>query len=181
MSVKAQDNILDTIPKIDGVYQYQAIVNLDSTYKKGTLYNNSKIYFVDNFKSANDVVQYQDANDGKVIGKGLFKLEDVKNSFLGWNQIYWDVYYTTEITCKDGKYRYRLYDIKIRESGQANNGRVYVGDIYIENLPIWLNGKNKCRKNMIKLNNEMVMTFNETVKTIKDYMSKKNAKTKDDF
>ena len=65
-----------TIPKVNGKYEYSSIITLDSTYKKDDLYRNAKLYFVDNYKSAKDVIQYDDKDQGKVIGKGLLYLKD---------------------------------------------------------------------------------------------------------
>src|ERR1700743_1071484 len=108
LGAKAQIK-LDTIPKIDGQYAYQEVVNIHGA--KDELFKKAKVYFVDNFKSANDVIQYQDPVEGKIIGKGYFNISVPR---MG-KYVMWDVYYSTEVICKDGKYRYRIYDIQIKD------------------------------------------------------------------
>ncbi len=101
---------LDTIPKVNGNYEFQEIVQLDNSFKKDVLYANAKLYFVDVYKSVKDVIpyQYHDRALGKVIGRGFFE-QVYEQNFL-WSSVdhRWDIHYTVEITCKDAKYRYRI-------------------------------------------------------------------------
>ena len=101
----------DSIPKIENGYGYEEIVKLDTTSTKDILYQNAKVFFVDKFKSAKDVIQYDDKNEGKIIGKGLFKIDGFQkaNLLYGWN-LTWKVNFSTEIICKNGKYKYKIYD-----------------------------------------------------------------------
>ena len=67
--------LYESIPKVEGKYEYTEVVQLDTTYKKDVLYKNSKLFFADAFKSAKDVLQYDDREEGKVIGKGNLSIE----------------------------------------------------------------------------------------------------------
>jgi Domain of unknown function (DUF4468) with TBP-like fold len=130
---------LDSIPLVDGVYQYQEVVSVDSTLSKEQLYKNAKVYFMDVFTGAKDAFQYDDKKEGRIIGKGSLTVEDYKRFFPSVTVLRWDVNYNTEIVCRDGKYSLRIYDIVVtKESHVAeNNSRTVnynIGDIYA-NMP----------------------------------------------
>lgn len=155
----------DTIPKFEGQYQYEGIVNVDSAIKKIELYNRSKIYFANAYKSAKDVIQYDDKEIGKVIGKGFIEFSEAKWLY----SVQWDVYFSTEIQAKDGKYKYRLYDIYIKQ--YAGSTRIE-DDFTLEEL------KNKKHIRSSgglepKLYLRMVKAMTGNVEDIKSYMSKK--------
>lgn len=119
----------DTIPAVNGVYQYQEVVNVDNTFKKDQLYRNAKLYFMDVFPGAKDAFQYDDKQEGRIIGKGFLTVDDYKSVFPGVAVLRWDVYYNTEIICKDGKYQVRLYDILITKEyhvSESNSRNVHL-------------------------------------------------------
>lgn len=72
-----------------------AVVNVDSSLSSSFLYGKSLSFFAKYFKSANDVIQLSDAENRKVIGKGIVGNRNVMIT----------------IDSKNGKYR---YDINIR-------------------------------------------------------------------
>lgn len=162
------------VPKVDGQYQYQEVVQVDKSIKTD-LFKKAKIYFVDNFKSANDVIQYQDADEGKIIGKGYFSVNELK--FL--TNVEWQVYYGTEILCKDGKYRYRLYDITIKQvwsgSGPSNVRNLSLDEATEETT------KGQLKKVATNLFIKMTKEFDGSILSIKDYMSKSPKVSKDEF
>lgn len=157
------------------IKEYQEVVVADHA-TKDELYKKAKIYFVDNFKSANDVIQYQDAEEGKIIGKGYFEIQDVKNSWGEPFTLVWDVYYTTSIECKDGKYRYSLYDINIREKSSSGALRINeiskdysISDIY-NSKP-----KNLYKQQYNKLLKELSEQFDLNILTLKNSMIKNSS------
>jgi hypothetical protein len=180
LSAKAQTI---QIPVIDGIYQYQEVVNLDSNiYKKGNLYNNSKLYFVDSYKSAKDVIQYDDKDQGKVIGKGFFSIStNQKYNLMFTGNIKWDVYYTIEIFCKNGRYRYRIYDIYINDFETAENGQSRsMESVPVSNLSS-LRKESWYKKGVDKLSLDMPAEFVSSITTLKSYMAKTDISKKDDF
>lgn len=63
--------LIDELPKDEnGNLNYNEVVQVD-TIKKDELYLRSKQFFVDVFKSANDVIQMDDKDAGVVVGKGF--------------------------------------------------------------------------------------------------------------
>jgi hypothetical protein len=184
LQVKAQHtenekSLNGSFPKIDGSYEYQSVITLDSTYKKDALYKNAKLYFVDNFKSAKDVIQYDEREQGKVIGKGVMMFDDWHNIFTVTDKFEWTVSYSTEITCKDGKYRYRLYDINIHQymhNDQIRNE----SDISLDDA-ITATTKGGFKKVNTRLLNYLLKKFDTATQNIKSYMAKKQTIAKDDF
>jgi hypothetical protein len=175
---EAQDKIIDTIPKIDGTYCFQEVVTLDGTYKKDFLYKNAKLYFVNNFKSANDVIQYDNKDDAKIIGKGNLTVYD---SYI-ITPFEWRINFSTEITCKDGKYRYRLYDVNIIETRHVSSE--YGGDRIIKltiDDALNQNKKGSVKKVTARLFNKMITSIKADIAAIKIDMAKKDVIAKDDF
>jgi hypothetical protein len=174
-----EKTITDTIPKVNGNYEYMEVVTLDTSYKKEQLYRNAKVFLVDIFKSAKDVIQYDDKEQGKIIGKGILELSDYHIIFTVIDQFTWDVNFTIEISCKDGKYRYRLYDIVINQrikNDTYNTPSVLTVDDAIANTK-----KGSFKKVSTRLVNSMLHNFKNDITTLKSYMSKAQVKSKDDF
>lgn len=116
------------LPKVDGQNEWTGIVQVDTSLKKDDLYRNAKIFFANEFKSAKDVIQYDDRGEGRVVGKGNFHLEDGQSAVLVFCSEKRDVDFTLEIYCKDGKYKYRIYGISaectVRVSGGSSPDNV---------------------------------------------------------
>jgi hypothetical protein len=102
-------NIYDSLPMVDGKYEWTEVVQLDSSFKKELLYNRAKRFFMIIIKNHQDDMQYDEKLKNKVLGKGSF---EVKCPFK--NQNYYETRYVDfeiEINCKDGEYTYRLYNV----------------------------------------------------------------------
>jgi hypothetical protein len=97
----------DTLASAKG--QLTDIVRVESVSKED-LYNRAKIWFARNFKSSKDVIQLEDRELGKIIGKGNIPYEASAfwpgTNFSG----YFEFMLTIEI--KDGRYRYFVEDLK---------------------------------------------------------------------
>jgi hypothetical protein len=170
--------VADTIGMLpSGKHGYEEIVNLDTSYTKELLYKRAKLYFVDNYKSANDVIQYDDKEEGKIVGKGFFKTSESGMILLSPVTYMWDVYYTTEITSKDGKYRYRFYDINIKQREASTQGS------YDTTIPEAMQNtkRGSFKKLFTKLIAKTAGEFKASQKSLKDYMSKANSKSNSDF
>lgn len=106
------------------------VVSVDSTTTKETLYSNALSFFATTFKSAQNVIQMQDPESGKVIGKGLLS---------NGRKV------TITIACKEGKYKYdieydeltetRLIEFDINKCGVLK-GKTYLPVTFIGNRPI---------------------------------------------
>jgi hypothetical protein len=94
------------IDKETGKITYSEIIKVDSINSQ-ELYLRAKVWFVHSFVSAKNVIQLDDKESGKIIGKGLF---DVKSSIVKSQNVGY-VEFTIEIQVKDGRYKYTFSDI----------------------------------------------------------------------
>ncbi|MFZ4401987.1 MAG: DUF4468 domain-containing protein [Bacteroidales bacterium] len=94
-------------PMVDKKVIYSQVEKLDTTVKKATLYANAKMWFANSFKSANDVIQLDDKENGIILGKGNVSKDEV--SFLTKTTYRWK--FTVKFQVKDGKYKVEFYDI----------------------------------------------------------------------
>lgn len=176
ISAKAQKNsdiVLDTIPVINGIYQYQEEVNVDNAFKKDQLYKNAKIYFVDVFTGAKDAFQYDDKAEGRIIGKGFLTVDDYKKAFPGVAVLKWDVNYNTEIICENGKYKFRFYDIVITKEyhvAESNSRTVHltIKDAY----DAIAKQRGPYKKLYPRVINKMIAQFKANISTLKVNMIK---------
>lgn len=105
------EDLLKSITDSTGTVSITEVVHVDTSLKKDDLYRNTKSFFAEYFKSSKDVVQYDDREEGKVIGKGNFPVSD-KNLLEDCD---WNVNFSIELICKDGKYKYKIYNVNILE------------------------------------------------------------------
>jgi hypothetical protein len=99
--------LIDELPKDDnGNLNFNEVVQVENA-KKDELYLRSKQFFVDVFKSANDVIQMDDKESGIVIGKGFndiyIKVMGIPTAIQMW--------FTIKIQSRDGRYKYEIYDV----------------------------------------------------------------------
>lgn len=167
---------LDSIPVVDGAYQFQEVVNVDNNVTKDQLYKKAKTYFMDVFTGAKNAFQYDDPQEGRIVGKGYLTVSDYKSVFPGVAVLKWDINYNTEIVCKDGKYRFRIYDIVItKESHVAENNSRTV-NFTIPDLYTGMAKQRGAYKTLYpKVFNKMVADFKERTGTLKEYMEKNKA------
>lgn len=176
--------LYNSMPKVDGKYEYIEVVRLDTTYKKDMLYRNSKLFFADAFKSARDVLQYDDREEGKVIGKGNLSIEGEQNILLSYVTEQWTVNFSLEIFSKDGKYRYRIYDFNI-DNRRVTSGGNSTDNVYNTTLSIdeayKETQKGVSKKMNRKMFAELIGRVNSTITEIKAYMAKKESASNSDF
>lgn len=99
---------------VTGKIVYKEVVEVDSA-TKGELFDLGKAWFVDAFKSANDVIQNENKEKGEVTGKGLSKLSvEIETGYKDQTAVIsLNLYYTISIKFKDGKYKYEIYNIYV--------------------------------------------------------------------
>jgi len=103
----ANSQVIEEIPTDqNGKINFTEVIQVDSV-DKNTLYSRSKQFFVDTFKSANDVIQLDDKESGTIIGKGF---SDIYIKIVS-SPVAIQMWYSIKIQCKDGRYKYEIYDI----------------------------------------------------------------------
>ena len=83
--------------------EFEEIVAVEGM-SKNDLYYKAKEWFARTFNSANDVVQMENIESGKIIGKGI---SDIIVNFLG-SKTKEMLHYTLILSVKDGRYRLKL-------------------------------------------------------------------------
>jgi hypothetical protein len=111
-------------------FQIQHVRELSLT--KHEIFNSSKLWVAENFRSSNDVIQLADIESGSIVGNGLVGIP-FKISFLP--SITSDVRFKFKIDIKENKYRITYHSMIML----ANDTRGY--DVPIEE------GHKKMRKN----------------------------------
>lgn len=95
---------LDTNGKI----VYTEVIEMQNV-TKDALYSRAYEWFTKAFNSAQNVIQMQDKENGKIIGKGIF--DDINSPGpLGMAGVKGYVKFTISIYLKDGKYKYEITD-----------------------------------------------------------------------
>lgn len=106
---------LGVMPAVNESIFYSGVVNVDSA-SKVDLYNRGKRFFVDSYKSAKDVIQLDDKENGEIDGKGFFKTSWEFSGFAGPTNV--SIYETVKLFVKDGKYKYEISNFTIAVEGQ---------------------------------------------------------------
>lgn len=71
------------------------------------IYNNAKVWFANNMRSANDVIQLDDPANKHIIGKAIF---DFKVNNLTWGSLTGVIRFTIELAARDGRYKLKVHD-----------------------------------------------------------------------
>jgi len=95
---------------------YSEVVNVDSLSKKQELYSRAREWFARAFKSSTNVIQMEDKENGKIVGKALMQ---VYHKALGSNYPSGCINYTVSIYLKDGRYKYQFSDFYHSGSGNV--------------------------------------------------------------
>jgi len=96
------------LPFKDNDIVYEGVVHVPEM-SKDDLYKNGKQWFIDSFKNSKNVIQNEDKEEGKIIGKGSIPV--YYNSMTGTNTCRDMI--TIQIECKDNRYRYKIYDMAL--------------------------------------------------------------------
>lgn len=79
------------------------------------LYIKANAWFVETFTSAESVIEFQDKESGKIMGKYVFSYSE--------GLYFYDVKQTLSIDLRDGKVRAKIINPLFRATGDALNGR----------------------------------------------------------
>jgi hypothetical protein len=104
--IYSQDKIFPVAA--NGDIEFSEVIEISNT--KNILYANAKEWVAKTFGDYKEVIQFEDANDGKLIMKGK---SDVSSESSGSNK---SLSFTITIECKDKKYRYRINDILVHQT-----------------------------------------------------------------
>ncbi|MGV8094512.1 MAG: DUF4468 domain-containing protein [Mangrovibacterium sp.] len=106
------------------------------------LYASARMWFADNFKSANDVLQMDDSKAGILIGKGNTTVAENYSVSMGVPMTSeWNTHFTIKVMVKDGRYKCDMYDFFVTT---ISNGEVLRKDdplsYYMDQKEFFKNG-----------------------------------------
>lgn len=109
-SALGQKNIPNLpIDSLSGKITYTEVVYVDSLVNKQELFSRAREWFAKAYKSSTNVIQMEDKENGKLVGKALMAVQF--KAFIG-NQYFPGGYinYTISIYIKHGRYKYEVTD-----------------------------------------------------------------------
>lgn len=114
-----QKDVTPTLPFDDDTKRitYSEVITVDSSTTKNELYSRGREWFAKAYKSSTDVLQMDDKESGKIVGKALMQ---VYHKALGSNYKSGYINYTISLYLKEGRYKYEITNF--HHTGQ------YVGD-----------------------------------------------------
>lgn len=171
-SISNSQKLILPIDSSTKAISYNEVVPLQGI-TKDQLYVRAREWFAQTFKSAQAVIQMDDKEAGKIIGKG-----SAKGSFYYLLTLFsFSLNYTVSITLKDGRYRYEITDFTATDDGAK----------YMYNLNVFATAqeyKNKKGEYKEAIKGYLVST-NQTgtalAESIKNALNKSGVKSKDDF
>jgi len=104
--LKSQD--YPQFPTVAGDVVYEDVVECD--LPKKVIFDNLKLWVAYSFKSAQDVIQFEDYEAGRLIIKGNFK----ESVTMGIAARTVTSYFTLQLDVRDKKYRCRFFDMSSR-------------------------------------------------------------------
>ena len=93
---------------------YTEVVVLDTTLKKDELYSRSREWFAKTYKSANSVIQMDEKEEGKIVGRASIPVT-YKGSSAG------SISYSVSVYIKDGKYKYEFTNFQHQGPGNMQS------------------------------------------------------------
>jgi len=102
---------------------YSEVVYVDSLTNKQELFSRAREWFAKTFNSSTNVIQMEDKESGKIIGKALIQ---VYHKGVAMTYKWGYINYTISIYIKDGRYKYVLTDYY--HTGQINPGLIDAPD-----------------------------------------------------
>lgn len=98
-------------PSPDRPIETSAIVNVPGA-TKAQLYRTALAWFGKTFESLPAVMEVQDAEGGRLVGRPLWIFDPTTVTFLGNKCLRGPVRYSITVEAKDGRYRYRIGDFR---------------------------------------------------------------------
>jgi hypothetical protein len=105
----------------DSALTFSRVVSIENV-SKNELYDRAKSWFAETYKSAKDVIQMDDKEAGKLIGKGNFRYDS--KVFSGSTQTTGWISYTITLQVKDNKYRYEITNFRHDGNGDYDFGLI---------------------------------------------------------
>lgn len=96
---------------------YSSVVSVDSSKTANQLYVLTRSWFAEKFNSAQDVIQFDDKDEGKIIAKARFPY--MSKALVYSNATKGFISFTITVSFKDGRYKYEVTNFN--HTGNPNN------------------------------------------------------------
>lgn len=163
--------------RISPALAFTEVVQVDSILSSKELYQRARSWFAESYRSAQDVIQMDDKENGKIIGKGSIKYNS--NVFIASEGTRGWIRYTISIQVKDGRYRYEITDF-YHEGNPLNPGGQFSFGLITTDTEcpyqmnsrtpkgwknkVWSDIKETIQKNIIPLKESMKATMGKPAK-----------------
>jgi len=154
----------------EGRIEFKKIIPLDSA-NKAAHFDKARLWVANTFRSAQNVIQYENRQEGKLLCKGLFAITSTGMGMSG--TIHRDqagyVSFTMEISIKDDRCRIRAYDFMhdaVYSGGNLENAKPACGGT-------WMTAKT--------WHSIQLQTIERMDGTFIDFEKAMNSKKQDDF
>jgi hypothetical protein len=152
---------------------YTEVVVLDTTLKKDELYSRAREWFAKTYKSANSVIQMDDKEDGKIVGRASIPI--TYNS-IGIIAPGGSISYNISVYVKDGKYKYEFANFQ--HQGDGNKIPSYGSCTKMLNTTVKYLGIGMQKTYNVYLN-QMHTEIIETISSLKSTLALKSISTKE--
>jgi len=105
---------------------YSDVVELNNISQE-EMYNRGKLWFVNTYVSANDVIQLDDKTGGTIIGNGVFRYNS--KVFNASDRTVGLIRYTVKLFFKEGRYKYEIGNFRHESTSTSNYGGINFGQI----------------------------------------------------
>ena len=146
---------------------YEDVVKVDGV-SASDLYVRANEWFVKTFNSANSVIQMQDKEAGKIIGKGYVPVKSMGYDAGGFD-------FTINFAAKEGRYRYVITDIKhdpktsnMKSGGAIENEKPECGTMYMFKKQ-WKKLKVQAHESLTAMHKDLVQYMSETASEEEDW------------
>jgi hypothetical protein len=156
---------MQPIPENEKNCSIEYIIEIQG-YEKDYIYDSTKMWIAENFKSAKAVIEYTDKNTGTIIGNG---------NFVYSGKTY---HFTIRVDIKNDKFRLTFTNLKVSWESSYNSGTkgYFVNGVYIAGMPSYTSpGYNGPLRIVSELNivKPKLLTFGDEIKLYIEQNSKK--------
>jgi hypothetical protein len=102
------------LPKEEGKVIYQKVLDLKGMSAKD-IFRRANFWFIDSFKSPNDVINYNNPEEGIIMGKGNVNLTWVNEKAALVTPITVLLSFSIKMEVKEEKLRYSVFDLSISD------------------------------------------------------------------
>ncbi len=182
--VVAQNGTIQ-LPLKDSLIVYEEVIYLkDSLYPKEKIYLRAKTWLTNTFNDVKQVIQMEDKDEGRLIGKGLVTIVPaVLNSPATYGN------FTLQLDVKEGKIRYKFFDTYFESpaSRAEPSYKVSASKLYLaylkEEAPRELRYTLEGKKGFLSRVEKDLLTFDknirELISTLKLHIQSGNKKEED--